>query len=108
MDLALEALEHSLDQICWTQGRLHSQQLLEELHDLRAQFVRAPGSGLLRQQPAESSKLEGRLCLIERRTREAERRGALGDRPRIDPNAPEHLVLDLHEIARVEEVGALE
>ena len=108
MDLAREALEHSLGEIGWTQRWLHPQQLLEKLHDLRAQLVRALGSWLLRQQPAESRNLEGRLCLIERRTREAERRGALGDRPRVDPHAPEHLVLDLHEIARVEEVGALE
>ena len=42
--------------------------------------------------------------MVEGRTREAEGSGARCDGDAVNPDAPEHLVLDLHDVARVEEV----
>jgi len=54
-----------------------------------------------RQPPA----LQGGLGLVEGGPRQTECRRAAADRLPVDAHPPHHLVLDLHEIAGVEEVG---
>jgi hypothetical protein len=48
------------------------------------------------------------LGLVENGTREAERVHNLGDGGPLHTNAAEHLILDLHQVAGVEELAAQE
>ena len=65
------------------------------------------GPRLVGTEPVEARALEGRLRLVERGAREAEG-AAWSHGLAVERHAAEHLVLDLHEIARVEEVVARE
>ena len=65
-------------------------------------------SGSLRDQARQAGAVIERLSLIEDGTGEPERQSNLGDRGSLDANTAKHLVLDLHEVARVEELAAEE
>src|SRR5215203_246705 len=48
------------------------------------------------------------LGLIERRARQSESRSSFGDRCLVDLYTAKHLVLDLNQVLRIEEVAGLE
>ena len=66
-------------------------------------FVGPLRSGTLGHQPGDPVRLERGRGLVERLAADPEARGDLGHRPSIDLVAANHLVLDLHAVARVEE-----
>ena len=59
--------------------------------------------GTLGHQPGDPVRLERGRRLVERLAADPEAGGNLGHRPSIDLVAANHLVLDLHAVARVEE-----
>src|SRR5262249_43432970 len=72
------------------------------------EFVGVTGSGSLRDQAGQAGAVVERLGLIEDGTGEPERLSHLGDGGPLDVNAAQHLVLDLYQVARVEELAAEE
>ena len=72
------------------------------------EFVGTSGARSLRDQAGQAGAVVERLGLIENGTREPERLNDLGDGGPLNANAAEHLVLDLHQVARVEELAAQE
>ena len=61
--------------------------------------------GFLSTSAGSPPRAKAGLRLVEGGPGHAERGGAPTDRMAVDPHAPHHLVLDLHQVARVEEVG---
>jgi hypothetical protein len=55
-------------------------------------------------QTGKTVLLEGRLCPIERWPGKAEVRGSIRHRLAFGPYPAQHLVLDLHQIASIEEI----
>ena len=76
--------------------------LLKKGEDLVGNLVAAVRPPLLAQQTRKPALLKGPLRLIKRGTREMEGRGGGGDRLRLDLDASEHFVLDLHDVAPIE------
>lgn len=101
-----EALCDSLGQLRTGDPRLGGSELCHKLHKLVRQLVPGPRTAFAWQQPSETSFLKGCLRLIERRTREAEPLCCLADRLLVDFHLPQHLVLHLQQIFRIEEVAA--
>ena len=64
------------------------------------------GPGRAGTRPCESFLVQRALRRIERRPGEPERRRRSTDRLALDPRAADHLVLHLHQIARVQELRA--
>ena len=77
--------------------------LLEEGHHGGGELVAAAGTGPDRQQAGQTRRLPGRLGGVEGRPGEAEGGGGLGDRLAVGQHAAQHLVLDLDQVAGVEE-----
>ena len=75
----------------------------DESHDLLGQLVRLFRAALVGHEAGESCLFEGRQGLIKRGPREAEGCRSAGHRLALALHAAKHLVLDLHEVARVEE-----
>src|SRR6266542_6047439 len=67
------------------------------------QLVRPPRPRPRRHQPRKPARLQRRLRLVEGGTREAERGRLPADRLPRQPHPPHHLVLDLHQVALVQE-----
>jgi hypothetical protein len=82
--------------------------LEQEIDDEIGELVGVSGAGTLRDQARQPGAVVERLGLIENRTRETERLSDLGDVSPVNSNAAEHLVLDLHKVAWVEELAAQE
>jgi len=78
--------------------------LLKKREDVAGDLVAPVRSPFVRQQARQPALLKGPLRVIERGTREMERRGRRGHRLRFEFDPPEHLVLDLDDVARIEEV----
>ena len=83
-------------------------ELLDEVHHLTAELVSAARTALCGQEAGQSTLAEGCLRLIERRAGEAERAGHSRDRGTVHLDPADHLVLDLQEIPRVEEIRLTE
>jgi hypothetical protein len=85
------------------QRRIGEPFLAHEGHDGIVHFVSAARAPLTRKKTRQASPLEGRPCLVDRRPRKSEILCGAANRFAVDPNAPEHLILDLDQIVRVEE-----
>lgn len=108
MNLDVEFLLREVAQLREVQRRLRFSHCEQELHHFRREFVAAPGTSLQRNQPRQPSLFEGGICLIERGARKPKFVGGLGNRPVVDMDLAEHLVLDLNDVVPVEEIAVLE
>ena len=108
MDLHAEALADPLGQAIGADARIGGARLDDELQHRRGELVAACGPGLCGDQAGQAALLEGRLGLVERRTREATGLGRLADRALVDVDQSQHLVLDLHQVVGIEELAARE
>jgi hypothetical protein len=79
-----------------------------ELKDGRREFVRSVRATLPGDQPREALLCNRMLRLVERRPRQPERRCSVGHRCFVDLDAANHLVFDLQQVVRIEEVACLE
>jgi hypothetical protein len=105
MDRAAESRADPPRQLRGAHRGIRHARPLQEVHHLGAQLVRTPRTGLVGDERGEAAARQGALGLAEGRPGHAERGGAPTDRMAVDPHAPHHLVLDLNQIAGVEEVG---
>lgn len=99
-----EALCHSSGQLRSRNLRLGGPELYHKLHELGRELVAGSGTSFLRQQASETRLLKGGLRLIKRWPREPERLGCLADGLLVDIHMPQHLVLDLEQILRIEKL----
>ena len=104
MDIDVESLLDSLDKLLRSDGLVLLASFLDELHHFFVELVGSMGPSLLWDKPGKARVLEGLQRLVEGRAREAKFRRTVSDGFLFDLNLPEHLVLDLNEIARVEEL----
>jgi hypothetical protein len=82
--------------------------LEQEIDHEVGELVGLTRSRSLRDQARQAGAMIKRLGLIEDGAGEPERLSNLADRSALDANAAKHLVLDLHQIARVEELAVVE
>jgi hypothetical protein len=108
MDREIELLSQQLRECVGANHRIAELLLEQEFDDGVGQLVSVPGTGTLGDQARQAAAVVQRLGLIEHGTGDPERRGDYGDGSALDVSAAEHLVPDLHEVARVEELAALE
>jgi hypothetical protein len=108
MDDQIELLSDQLRERGGSQERVAELVLEEELDDGVREFVGTSGARALRDQAGQASAAVERFGLVENGAREPERRNDLGDGGPFHANAAEHLILDLHQVARVEELAAPE
>jgi hypothetical protein len=108
MDDEVELVSNQLRERGSSQQRITELVLDQEFDDGVGEFVRASGARALGDQAGQASTLVKPLGLVENRTREPERLNDLGDGGPLHANAAEHLVLDLHQVARIEELAVLE
>ncbi len=81
--------------------------MVDEFHDGFRELVGTPRARPSGDQPRQPLIFEGRLSLVESGPREAEGRSRLRDRLSVDPHSAEHLVLDLDQVAGIEELAGL-
>jgi hypothetical protein len=81
---------------------------LDERHHLGGELVGTLRAALLRQQSGEPLLRKRRFGLIERGTGNTKESCGLGLLHALEADLTEHLVLHLHQIARIEEAFALE
>lgn len=84
------------------------QMSFDERHRLEVELVRPLGPTLLRNEPCQTIASKRGLGLIEGRPGNAEQRCSVGLRCAVDADMAQHLVLDLNQVAGVEEVARLE
>jgi hypothetical protein len=104
MHTGRKSLGDTARQLRWSQGRLALPYRLEKVDDVGRQLVAAPRPALLRQEPGQATLLKRALRLIERRSREVERRRGRCAGLRLDFDAADHLVFDLDEVAGIEKL----
>lgn len=81
---------------------------IDERHHLGSELVGTPWAALLRQQSGESVLRKRRFGLIERGTGNTKEGCRLRLLHTLEADLAEHLVLHLHQVARIEEPIALE
>jgi len=108
MDDQIEVLSNQLRERGGPEQRVTELVLEQEGDDELGELVGTAGAGPLGDQARQAGAVEERLGLIEDGTGEPERLSHLGDGGPLDANAAKHFVLDLHEVARVEELAATE
>lgn len=82
--------------------------LEHEVQNGRRKFVRSMRTTLAGNQPYQALLRNRLLGLIEHRPRKPEGRGCFGHGSVVDLHTTQHLVLDLQQVLRIEEVARLE
>ena len=108
VDRDAKTLCDSFGQMSTGDVRIGRAELRNEIHQFRRQFVPGSRPAFLWQQTGESGFSKSCLCLIERRSREAECFGGLTDWLVFDIDQPKHLVFDLQQVLPVEELALVE
>jgi len=103
MHAQAEASVHLLDQLLRPHLRTVDAGLLEERQHFRGELMSAPRAGPSALERWYAAALEGFLGLVKDRAGEAEGPGRGGHGPLLLLDAAQHLVLDLHHVAAVEE-----
>jgi len=93
----------ALGQIPEAGHRLVQTHLLQKAQDLRAHLVPTARTWSLRHQRRQATSLQRRLGCVEHRAREAKAGRGVRDGVPVDLHPPQHLVFDLHQVARIEE-----
>jgi hypothetical protein len=91
------------DQLARVQGGILGEQAFQVVDDLLGELVRSLGSWSLRQQRRQTALFEEGSGLVEARSGEAEICRRPGCLSTFLMDAAQHLVLDLDQVARVEE-----
>lgn len=104
MNLGAEAFLDLFHQIRQSNGWFFLTHLANECEDLFGKFVRLLGAAFVGYQAGKTVLLEGRLCLIERWPGKTKGRGRICHRLAFAPYPAQHLVLDLDQIANIEEI----
>jgi hypothetical protein len=99
-----EALLHLVHKLARPRGGSLRQHLLEEIDDVFGELVTFVGPRPVRDDPRKAFGFETLAGGVERWPREPEPSGGLRHRISVDSDSPQHLVLDLDEVLRVEEV----
>jgi hypothetical protein len=99
-----EAIVNPSQQRRHGEGRLLDALRRHKGQDRVGDFVRPVRPAFAGHQTRQPPRLEGGLRLIERGPRDAERVGRARDRLALHLHPPQHFVLHLHEIPRIEEV----
>jgi hypothetical protein len=108
MDHDAEVLSNQLRERGGSEQRVAKPMLEQEIDHEVGELVGLTRSRSLRDQARQSGAMIKRLGLIEDGTGEPERLSSVGDRSTLDANAAKHLVLDLYQIAWVEELAVVE
>ncbi len=103
MDDQVEVLSNQLREREGSKQRGAELMLEQKVGNELGELVGTAGAGSLGDQAWQAGAVEERLGLIEDGTGEPERLRHLSDSDPLDTNAANHFVLDLHEVARVEE-----
>jgi hypothetical protein len=98
-----ELIEEKRRQFLRDQGVVRREGSLEPIDDSIGELVGPFRARALGQEAGQAGGLVGGLGFVEGRAREAEALGSLAHRRAVLPDAPQHLVLDLNQVARVEE-----
>jgi hypothetical protein len=104
----VESRPDPLRQLPPRHGRLGDPRGSHKRHHLGRQFVPAVRAPLARQQAGQARAAKGPLGLIKRRAGQTKGRRGAPDRLLIDLHLAQHLVLDLDEIVRIEELAVAE
>jgi len=104
MNLGAEAFLNPFHQVWQSNGRFFLAHLANECEDLLGELVRLLGPALVWHQTGKTVLLEGGLCLVERWPRKTEVCCRIRHGLSFGPHAAQHLVLDLDQIARIEEI----
>jgi len=99
-----EAFLNPVSQIRQSNGWFLLAHLPNECEDFLGELVRLLGTALVWHQTGKTVLLESRLCLIERWPRKTEVCRGIGHGLSFGPHPAQHLVLDLDQIARIEEI----
>jgi len=108
MDHQVEVLADQLRERGSPKQRVTKLMLEQEVDNELGELVGTAGAGPLGDQARQAGAVEERLGLIEDGTGEPECLSHLSDGGPLDASAAKHFVLDLHEVARVEELAAEE
>jgi hypothetical protein len=100
-----EAFLDSSGQVSGAQGWIVLARLSNELQDRRTQLARLFGPALEWDKTRQTTLRKGGLGLVERRPRETKLGGSFGDRLPVFLDAAHHLVLDLNQVAGIEELA---
>src|SRR5207247_10528926 len=90
-------------QLARQEQRFVGTRLTQRGHDLGTQLVPPPRTGPLPYERGQATARKRCLSSIESRTGKAERGCRMGDRLALRFDAPHHLVLDLDQVAGIEE-----
>ncbi len=102
MDAERKLAQHPIGELGGRQG-FRLQLLVDERHDRIGEFVGPFGTTPFGEQTRQTSFLEVLLGLIVGRSGDAKLGSGVGLAGALDAHAPKHLVLDLYDIARIEE-----
>ena len=104
MDHQAEALCDALNQALRIQVLPVGARLLDKAQHVGGDLVGSARPALARQQPHQTTVIEVALRFVEGWARYPEERGCLGNRLALATHTSKHLVSDLNEVARVEEI----
>ena len=104
----VEFLPNQLRQFARSHGLARDELLLDERQHLALKLMGTAWTALLRYQSGDAGFVEVGLGLVVGRPRHAVLLGGVGHGRVLDRDAAQHLVLDLHEVARIEEFVLLE
>jgi hypothetical protein len=108
MHAEAKSIAHLLGECGHAQGRFGFEPFVDKGHDGLGELVRTLGSLLGWQEPRHTRAFEGRSCLVEGRSGESKVQRGLTRRTAFFAHRPQHLVLHLDRVARIEEGIVLE
>src|SRR5947209_4145760 len=104
VDVEVELLPNQLCEFARSHGLPRDELLLDECQCLAPKLVGAMGTALLRHQPGKAGFVKAGLGLVVRRSRHPVFLGDGADRRVVDRDTAQHLVLDLNDVVRIEEL----
>src|SRR5581483_483579 len=107
VDVEVELLPNQLRELASSHGLARYQLLLDERQRLPPKLVRAAGAALLWRQSSNAGSVEAGLGLVVCRPRHAVLLGGGAHRRVFDRDPAQHLVLNLNDVVRIEELVVL-
>src|SRR5271157_1041741 len=107
VDIEVELLPNQPRELACSHGLARNELLLDERQGLPPKLVRAARTALLRRQSSNAGAVETGLGLVVRRPRHAVLLGGGAYRRVFDRDTAQHLVLNLDDVVRIEELVVL-
>src|SRR5581483_9035771 len=107
VDVEVELLPNQLCELTRSHGLACNELLLNERQRLPPKLVRTARTTLLRHQSSNAGFVEAGLGLVVRRPRHAVILAGSAHRRVLDRDTAQHLVLDLNDVVRIEELLTL-